>query len=346
MSMTIDCPQVFIGPLSRKNIMDVDCLEKWLCLDNGATITDVVKIIESRYFNGLELKNLTELVILYLEKEIFVLFSVFLKRFRYKSEAPMLSEYNDLHPILSSVPLSRLLFYLCHETFLNDEKYDNFFKILLKTQAKALIPAEYHYFYYWICRSSDSSTVSWRYLKYYFEIVNSDSMNEELVKILVKTNGQAPISSRKFIEFILNLPNFDVNTRISFFGNHPDIKSPLLHILATKPEFLDFFLPLVLEDSKLDIGALSGQIPIFFKGTEIIYTNCSILFLAYVLGNFKTFKFLCSNSRYLNYQKSNNAMIALFKNFFYAIIVHEYLHFKNIFESMILYFIQKKEKDA
>lgn len=165
---------------SAKLMKDIR-LENWLMVDGGASELDVLIILESPNLYSHQLQNLTLLPLIYLSSHRIALFTAFLKRFRYFSENSLIELHrSSFTPSLLSSPFSYLIQAICQDYNLNHPSIEDFFEIILKTQSTALIPSEIFYFDLFL-RLGPSA---WKFLKLYFEMIESESMSESLVIVL------------------------------------------------------------------------------------------------------------------------------------------------------------------
>ena len=320
-----DFSHISIEPDTYEPLMKCKYLKNWLNLyDVDEKYLDVLRIIESPHFDGLSLKYLNNLAPIYLEERAFVPFAAFLKRFRYLSEIDRLTELIDCEIDISTqvhaVPVSFLVLLFTTERNINDPSIDHYFVILLKTQLAAIIPSELYFFNYWLTKGPDA----WKFLKFYFESIDSDTKSENLLYAIINLSSSDSFPSN-FCNFLMSLPNFNLNIKIDYYCILNCAKISFFHILFLLKEqkFFADLLPLVLNDPRLDLTT-TGSIYLEILDTVVLYKDCSSLFLAIVTGSFNSFILLIFNSRLIKSEKFSK----LFKLLFLHVFTILFLYFK------------------
>ena len=318
-----DFSHISIKPDTYGPLMKCKYLKNWLNLcDVDENYVDVLKIIESPHFDGLSLKYLNNLPLIYLEERAFAPFAAFLQRFRYRSEIDRFINLScsdtNLRNKMYLVPLTFLVLLFTTERNINDPSLEHYFVILLKTQPAAIIPTEFYLLEHWLTEGPDA----WKFLRLYFEFIESDTKCENLVKIIIGSYSNSLTSD--FCNFLMSLPNFDLNVKIDYHYIFDCPKTSFFHILIMEKKYLTNLLPLFLNDPRLDVTMPTGNIYMKLMDTEIVYTDCPILFLAISPGYFLTFIQLISNHRII---KSEN-YLKLIKFILLHIFTIVFLNFK------------------
>lgn len=206
--------------LENGNLMQAPDLKNWILLET-ASPSDALTIIESPLFNASNLKYINELPLTYFKKRQLKLFTIFLRRFRYVSEAENLNVVLDHKFVRFGVDVLPTIYIINKITAANDpdnpSDTDPFIKAILETQKTAFICYESGLIDSWLAKSVSH----WRFITFYCEIPNLDikALTTSVAAVLFDLTNYNVLTEDKF-RFISTLPNFSVATEISCLNQY------------------------------------------------------------------------------------------------------------------------------